>query len=99
MREPFAFRSAFLLGGVHQACLVGSLVFERTIYYHLMDAVRSLNEFLSTNEVDSRSRILCMNLVAALAIVEVRLRSTKALVGVLKKIDSTGYANERQRLS
>lgn len=77
MREQFTFRSAILLGGVHKACIAGKLVFKRTIYYHLMDAVRSLNNFLSTNEVDSRGRFLCMNLVAAVAVVEVRLRSAQ----------------------
>lgn len=72
MKEPFAFRGALLLGGVHYACQMGSLGdFERTIFYHLMDAVRTLNRFLATQEVDSRSRVVCMNLIAALATVEV----------------------------
>lgn len=72
MKEPFAFRGAFLLGGVHYASQVGSLgEFERTMYFHLMEAMRTLNWFLSTEKIDPRSRVLCMNLIAALATVEV----------------------------
>lgn len=76
MKEPFAFRGAFLLGGVHYACQAGSLgEFERTMYYHLMQAMRALNRFLSSNKVDSRSRVLCMHLIATMATVEVKLRT------------------------
>lgn len=72
MKEPFAFRGAFLLGGVHYACQTGSLgEFERTMYFHLMDSMRSLNQLLSMEKIDSRTRVLCMNLIAALATFEV----------------------------
>lgn len=72
MREPSTFRGAFLLGGVHYACQTGGLgEFERTVYFHLMDAMRTLSKTLSTQMSDFRSRVLCMNLVAALATVEV----------------------------